>query len=254
MKFQFFFGVLILCIAFSCSSNDEEFEENTNISITFSHYWDDEEITTDDYGTITFTNDSFNDLSIDNIKYVLSDVRLENSNNTEISIADVLFVKPIENYNTTINLSNFLIEDTYTLYFTFGLSDDNNISNSYTELDDENFNVPEEFGGGYFFMQLDGEFVDESDSITTYNYHMARAVEHIDTDSETIEDTSFVVNAGSFTVDSKNISVDIKVDLSQWFTDPNDWDLNELNSMLLQNYIAQLYMNQNGGSVFSIND
>lgn len=246
--------ISLLTFAFSCSSNDEEFEGDTAISINFSHYWEDAIIETDDYDTITFTNDSYDQMSVDNLRYLISEIYLTNSSSTIIPLQDYLLIDAKNKENINLSTSSFLIEDTYTLYFRFGLADENNISNSYSDLDEDNFNLPEEYGDGYYFMQLDGKFINESDETTTYNYHMARALNNVNIDSTYTVDTSFLVNAGNFTLEDKSTSIEVKVDLSEWFTDPNDWDLNENNTQLLENYEAQLSMNQNGDSVFSILD
>ena len=141
-------------------------------------------------------------------------------------------------------------------------------------------------------MKLDGRFINNEDVIQDYNYHMIRptridfdtptisdtntlttdtttlniadtSTTNTDTDTITIDnpdtitttvDTSFLVDVGDFILNGKSITIDVKVDLSEWFTDPNQWDLNELNTMLLGNFEAQLDMEQNGDSVFSIND
>lgn len=282
MKLHFFLFTTIV-LAFSCSSNDQEFEDTTSITINFSHFWDEDEITEDDYGTIKFINESFNELSINNISYVISDMYLENSSGTVISLKDFLYINPRETQNITYSTTNLLIEDTYTLFFRFGLADEDNVSNTIAVLDDENFNLDENYGGGYYFMQLDGTFINSDEIIADYEYYMIRATRIIEPDTSTISDsstvtdtntvtdtdtiadttttetatsttvdTSFLVDVGDFTLEGKSAIVNVKVDLSQWFTDTNDWDLNEFNTMLLDNFEAQIDMEQNGDSVFSI--
>ena len=43
------------------------------------------------------------------------------------------------------------------------------------------------------------------------------------------------------------------MNLAEWFKNPNTWDLNAMSTMLMGNYNAQIRMNQNGQSVFSVN-
>ena len=40
--------------------------------------------------------------------------------------------------------------------------------------------------------------------------------------------------------------------IDQWFENPNLWDLNILNGMLMGNYTAQKMMQENGQNVFSL--
>ena len=42
------------------------------------------------------------------------------------------------------------------------------------------------------------------------------------------------------------------MDVSEWFKNPNTWDLNEYDVNLMVNYDVQLLMNQNGSSVFDL--
>jgi hypothetical protein len=42
------------------------------------------------------------------------------------------------------------------------------------------------------------------------------------------------------------------MDVSEWFKNPNTWDLNEYDVNLMGNYDVQLLMNQNGSSVFDL--
>ena len=64
-------------------------------------------------------------------------------------------------------------------------------------------------------------------------------------------DTSFVLNIGPLTV-SGNTNIHMEMDVSEWFKNPNVWDLNENDVNLMGNYDVQLLMNQNGSSVFSL--
>ena len=42
------------------------------------------------------------------------------------------------------------------------------------------------------------------------------------------------------------------MNIAQWFKEPNLWDLNVLNQMLMPNSQAQIQMFQNGQNVFSL--
>jgi hypothetical protein len=46
--------------------------------------------------------------------------------------------------------------------------------------------------------------------------------------------------------------IEIKMNLSEWFKNPNTWNLNELNSILMPNFEAQKMMRENGETVFSL--
>ena len=44
------------------------------------------------------------------------------------------------------------------------------------------------------------------------------------------------------------------MNIAEWFKNPNIWDLNQRNTVLMPNFEAQLLMSQNGKSVFSLGD
>ena len=42
------------------------------------------------------------------------------------------------------------------------------------------------------------------------------------------------------------------MNIAQWFKQPNTWNLNEYNQMLMPNSTAQILMYQNGQNVFNL--
>jgi hypothetical protein len=104
-------------------------------------------------------------------------------------------------------------------------------------------------GGGYHFMQLDGTFTSPTNiSPLPFNYHNGTARK-----SDGVFEQNFIrVNAADELSIDSNTNIDIKMNLAEWFKDPNTWDLNLLNTGLMGNYDAQREMNENGQSVFSV--
>ena len=66
------------------------------------------------------------------------------------------------------------------------------------------------------------------------------------------EDNEFLAQvAGSgFTINS-DTQIEIKMNLAEWFKNPNSWDLDAYHSVLMPNYTAQIMMNENGRDVFT---
>jgi hypothetical protein len=65
------------------------------------------------------------------------------------------------------------------------------------------------------------------------------------------KDTSFEVDLGTVEI-TKNATIEIKMNIAEWFKNPNIWNLNELNTVLMPNFEAQKLMSANGKSVFSL--
>jgi hypothetical protein len=237
--------LIILCISIfifsSCSSEDE----NINITVNFTHNWDGMPITSQDFNTLKFTNEHGEKLSIEKLRYLISNISL-------LGLKSYHLVNFSENSGTSFNISN-LTNGSYTLSFRFGFSDEDNIDGEYQDLNSVSFNVPRMLGGGYHYMQFDGKYIDNKEEEAGFNYHTIRAVDKTDIDNLKLEDTSFEVNLGTITV-SNNMNIEVKVNLAEWFKNPNTWNLNELNNVLMPNFEAQKKMSANGKGVFSLGE
>ncbi|NNC49660.1 MAG: hypothetical protein HKO01_03895, partial [Flaviramulus sp.] len=134
--------------------------------------------------------------------------------------------------------------------FTFGFENDDNYNRNYPDLNSTSWNVPEMLGGGYHFMQLEGKFIDNTSSEVGFAYHAIRAVDNSGA-TPVFQDTFFEVNLGEVIV-SNNSTFNIEMNIAEWFKNPNVWDLNDLNNMLMPNYNAQIMMFENGQNAFSL--
>jgi hypothetical protein len=100
-------------------------------------------------------------------------------------------------------------------------------------------------------MQMHGKFVNAASEEQGYNFHAIRAVD--DTGMPTFpQDTFFNVNLGDVNIVSNNTTVEVKMNIAEWFKNPNAWDLNTLNQMLMPNSAAQILISENGRDVFSL--
>jgi hypothetical protein len=234
-----------LCVSIFIFSSCSSEEENINITLNYTHNWDGVPITNQDLNELKFTNANGEKVSIENLRYLISNISLLDAKNYQL-------INFSENSGTSFNISN-LTNGTYTLSFRFGFSDEDNIDGAYQDLNSVSFNVPGMLGGGYHYMQFDGKYVDNTDEEAGFNYHSIRAVDKTDPDNLKFEDTSFKVNLGTITV-SNNMQVEVKVNLAEWFKNPNTWDLNALNTVLMPNFEAQKIMSANGKSVFSLGE
>jgi hypothetical protein len=241
MKNILTFLCLSIFILSSCSSEDK----NINITLNFTHNWDGVAITDKDLNELKFKNDMGQKVSIKNLRYLISNISLVDAKNYHL-------VNFSENTGTSINVSD-ATEGTYTLSFRFGFSDEDNIDGEYQDLNSVSFNVPGMLGGGYHYMQFDGKYIDNKDEEAGFNYHSIRAVDKTDPDNLKFKDTSFEVNLGTVTI-SNNTEVEVKVNLAEWFKNPNTWNLNELNTVLMPNFEAQKAMSANGKGVFSLGE
>lgn len=242
---------MVLAVLLVSCEKKEINEPTTFVTVQFSHNWDETAVTKADFNTVKFVNANGNRLSIERLRYLISNITLTNAENTPLQIKAYNLVDVGEKTGFNLQSDNPIPEGNYTLSFTFGLNAANNRDGVYQDLNSVSFNVPKMLGGGYHFMQLDGKYLLANTQLANFNYHVIRAADITDPINMVLQDTSFKVNLGEVTI-KNNAIVEIKMNISEWFKNPNTWNLNILNTVLMPNFNAQLLMNENGKSVFSL--
>lgn len=246
--------ILSICITliFACNDDDASSESDTNIAFNMTHSWEEESVTNTDFNTLKFANANGETMSITRLRYLISDVTFTKTSGERI-VLDGYHLIDLSNPNTlNTDILGKVPSGSYSnVSFTFGFDNEDNYNTNYLDLNSASWNVPAQLGGGYHYMQLEGKFIDATSTEKGYAYHAIRAVDNTG-DSQKFEDTFFTVNLGSATI-SKNATFSINMDIAAWFKNPNTWDLNVLNTMLMPNFDAQLLMFQNGQDVFSLN-
>jgi len=246
MKKQHCLLILILILVTRCSEEKECcVQPQFTITLNFTHHWNGLKITPKDFNELKFTNENGERLSIERLRYLISNISLINGKNYHL-------IDVGENSGTSITIPE-LTDESYALSFKFGLSDEDNTDGTYQDLNSVSFSVPGVLGGGYHFMQFDGKYIDNNKEATGFNYHTIKAVDTTDPDNLKFEDTSFKVNLGTVVV-ANTTEIEIKMNLAEWFKNPNTWNLNELNTVLMPNFEAQKMMRANGDSVFSLGE
>ena len=250
--------LLLLCIGFcffGCESDDSGDSESTQVSQTFvfNHNWDGIAVTNADFNVLQFTNENGETLSIERLRYVISDITFTTTNNEVLALNNYNLVDVTSANGLSYSINSQIPVGNYAnVSFTFGLDNEDN-SKNLIDLNSESFNVPENLGGGYHYMQLDGKFINSNMEEQGYNYHAIRAVDNPGPNPTFPQDTFITVNLGAVTITNAT-EIEVKANLAEWFRNPNVWDLNVLNQMLMPNSSAQILMYQNGQNVFSLGD
>ena len=243
----------IICLAFvlnSCSEDNDISLNPVAITLNFSHSWDGIEITNADFNELKFTNENDQDLSIERLRYVISEISLTHESGVVTVLDEYNLVDLTNTKGLSFTTSDAILPGDYTsVSFRFGFSNEYNIDGAYPDLNTANFNVPNALGGGYHFMQFDGKYRDITSVEAPFNYHVISAIDPTNTNDP--KDTSFSLNIGAATIGG-NTNIQIEMDVSEWFKNPTTWNLNEYDVNLMGNYDVQLLMNQNGSSVFSL--
>ena len=252
--FKLFVLVLTLAMVFTSCNNDDDAGDlisNVDIDFNFTHHWDGTDVTSADFAVIQYTNANGEEMSVERLRYLISNMTFTPTTGDAIVINGYNLVDVTNNTDLNYNPSNEIPEGTYTLSFTFGFNNEDNLDGAYEDLNSVSWNVPAMLGGGYHYMQLEGKFIDNTSTEKGYQYHAIRAVDASSGTPVFPQDTFITVELGTVTF-SEDVTFEIKMNIAEWFKNPNQWDLNVLNSMLMGNPTAQIMMSENGESVFSL--
>lgn len=241
LKIIFF---LIATSIISCSKDDSHPPTTGSLAIQFNHNWDGQSIGFDE---INFTNAFGHGLSITKLRYLISGFVLHLSDGTSILVEGYILID-LNTEKLTFYAPNIPFANYTGISFIFGFDEEKNMDGAYADLNSESWNWPEMLGGGYHFMQFEGKY-NSGVTENPYAYHMGTAR----VSDGVFEQNYFEVNLGGFSFTQES-TLNIHMNLAEWFTNPNTWDLDTYNVDLMMNYNAQKLMNQNGKSVFSLGE
>lgn len=244
---------MFICLLLTTSCDDENINQDSEINITFkfSHSWDSSIVTNNDFNTILYTNANGEQLSITKLRYLISRITFENTKGELFVLDGYNLVDVTNNSNVSFKPTETIPTGNYNkVSFIFGFNNEDNYNTIYPDLNSTSWNVPAMLGGGYHYMQLEGKFIDNTETEKGYAYHVIRAVDNSGPTSVS-ENTFFEVNLGDLSI-SNNITFNINMNIAEWFKNPNIWNLNVLNNMLMPNFDAQIAMFENGQNVFSL--
>lgn len=226
-----------------------------HVMLKFSHNYDGTDVTPSDFNDIKYTNQLGTNHSITHMQYLISDVRFYTADGDSIVFDGYNFID-FDNTNSfaySLGADNHLPAGNYTgIAFRFGFDEEDNISGAYPDLNAASWSWPEMIGGGYHYMKFEGRFIDSNTDTSSFQYHMGTDREITSTDT-LFHNNSFlaVLPNSAFTL-SNDASIEVKMNIAEWFKNPYTWDLNQYSSMLMPNHNAQVLMNDNGPSVFSL--
>ncbi len=241
---------LSLFTLLSCHKDADDEISQANITFQFTHNWEGTQVSNSDFNAIKFTNANGEKLSIEKLRYLISNISFKKSSGEIITLDGYNLVDVTSGKNLSFKSNTTIPTGIYSnVSFTFGFNNEAN-SKNYTDLNSASWNVPAILGGGYHFMQLEGKFIDNTTTETGYAYHAIKAVDNSKTPQK-FQDTFFNVDLGPATI-TNNTTFTVKMNISEWFKNPNQWDLNILHNMLMPNFNAQVMMFQNGQKAFSL--
>ena len=233
------------------SCNKDNDVSQAQITFNFSHNWNGTPVSNANFNNIIYTNANGEDLSITKLRYLISKITFEKPSGETFILDGYNLVDVTNNINQSFKPITAIPEGDYSkVSFTFGFDNDDNYNENYIDLNSASWNVPGILGGGYHYMQLEGKFIDNTTTEKGYAYHTIRAVDNSGT-TQVFQDTFFEVDLGVANI-TNNATFNIEMNIAEWLKNPNIWDLNVLNQMLMPNSSAQIMMYENGQNVFNL--
>ena len=252
MKFNLIILAFTLVFVACEKDNDDNISPVTAVNFKFTHKWEETEVSNSDFNSIQFTNAYGNELSIERLRYLISKIKLTKNTGEVITIDEYNLVDLEDANSLNFSTNQTVAVGSYSdISFVFGFTNEDNTDGTYADLNSATWNVPAMLGGGYHYMQMDGKYINSSNVESGYNYHVIRAVDNPGSNPTFPQDTFFEVSLGEITL-TGTTQITIAMNIAQWFKQPNTWNLNEYNQMLMPNSTAQILMYQNGQNVFNL--
>lgn len=244
------FFIIAAMIACSCNNDDDDNTPvNVSLLFNFSQNWEGTNVSAVDIGTTIFTNENNDQLTIARLRYLISNIQLTNSDGVTTDIEGYQLVDLSDASTLSFAPNVSVLEGSYTMSFVYGFNEEDNVGGAYPDLNAASWNWPAELGGGYHFMQMDGQYDVDTTAPMPYNYHNGTAKV-----SDGVFEQNFVeVTIPNLIEVSEGGTIEIIMDISEWYKNPYTWDLSVFDISLMANYDAQKKMNLNAGSVFSAN-
>lgn len=240
---------VLALVAVGCNNDDDAAPTTASVTFNFTQNWEGQPVSVADFNNTTFTNAFGNSLKISKLRYLISRIELHRADGSTVAFNDYRLIDLTDSTSLALNPSlNVPMGEYSGISFVFGFNEEDNVSDAYPDLNVADWGWPPMLGGGYHFMQMEGFYEDTNGAPQPYLYHMGTAR----VSNGVFEPNYLSLDFNKTFTISNDTSVEIKMDISEWYKNPYTWDLNVFDTDLMMNYAAQKHMNENGASVFSI--
>lgn len=178
--------------------------------------------------------------SVSKLNYYLSQLSLIKADSSLLRIKNYFYVDAQDPETNDVQFNAVPAGNYVGLCFNIGLDSSQNKNNALEPLV-ENINMqwPEPMGGGYHFLKLEGYF---SDSSKTHGYAM-----HLGTNACLVK---IKLLKAILVKEAENSDLKLRMDLSEWFRNPNTFDFVKDGNYIMGNAAAMKKVADNGKDVF----
>lgn len=233
------------CLYPSTDTNQESQITSTSLTVNFTHNFDGVPVYQTNFNQFNYVTLDGDTLSISKLRYLISRLTLYKANGESVQLKDYQLVDLSVNGSMSFSVSGVNFGAYSAVGFTWGFDTIDNQGN-YPDLNIVNWNWPAMIGGGYHFMQMEGQFLDNGNP-SPYAYHNGTA-----SNGGNFEANHAFITLPGIALNEQYASLEIRMNIAEWYKNPYTWDLNVYNSTLMPNYTAQKLMHDQVYSVFSL--
>jgi hypothetical protein len=253
----FFILIFAFFFAFSCKEKENVHREKDNfgsVILQFTHTVDKQPI---QLNQLIYTNATGNQYQVNEVKYFISKVFLvdDMGKSFEIKQDNGIHYVDFGLENTKHWKIDNIPFNTYTsVSFVFGLDEKDNQSNRFVNPPECNFSWPDNLGGGYHYMQINGKFLNKENQIQNMNIHTGIGTTYNENNEIVFIHNYFSISLPVvFSVNEETAtSLNLNMEIQRWFDTPNPYDFNEFGTGIMQNQQAQNLLRENGRNVFDV--
>jgi len=252
MQLHKFLFTLMVCslFFFSCQK-----EKTGTIELLFTNTIDEQPV---QFNELIYTNIAGNKYQVDEVRYFISRVFLIDAGRRWIEVKqdDGIHYVDFSIPNTlTWKISDMPQRNYTAISFVFGLDSALNTSNRFVNAPECNFAWPENLGGGYHYMQINGFFENKDGNKQSLNIHtgIGQLYEN-DTIKAFVHNTFIVTLPVKYAINEDNpVSLTLNMEIQRWFGSPfKPYNFNTFGSEIMKNQKAQQLLQENGRYVFSV--
>lgn len=248
-------AILISLLIFSCDDNKPtEEKDEGKLTLNFLHKINGENI---DFDSLKYTNEAANNFQINEIQYFISNLTIYKNGNAN-TLDGWTFFKYID--TDILSSNSWQVYDKIesgaydSLSFTFGFDEVKNQSFMFSNPPESIMIWPEEYGGGYHYLKLNGKWKDNNNFINNFAFHLGIGRDTTTTPTSYIHNYFRVSLAGSSFVIKKESTTELNIvmNVENWFKSPNIYDHNTWGGDIMNQQAAMHIACINGHDVFTI--
>jgi hypothetical protein len=234
MKKLAFLLIIPVVSLYSCSK-DPVGEPLGSVYVNLSHTIDMAQLFMD---SLMYKNEANNKYSVSKLEYLISGVTLHGEKG-EAKVNGVFYVNAFKQSTLKILLDSVAPGHYGAVSFFIGLNPEHNVTNKLPATTDFNgMYWPEQMGGGYHFLKMEGRFLDNN-SLNGFAIHLGKNENLVKCKVESHVD-----------VKKKGEEISLEMNINEWFRNPNKYDFNKDGNYTMGEPASLKKISQNGPSVF----